>query len=280
MIKVAALSCLLVCCFVVPSAHAAAAPLFPTPLHLTRQVHDSISDKTAVLDEYGYGNRLVSIRGARTSIADYEKGELIEIDRDAGTYSVTRFEAVARANQIVNPPSQSPAAGSANAAAVSSDRAVRSLGVKMTKSGRSAEFFEAEIGAAQEKQTITVAVDRAATVSKDALEVLVGAAFPGVRTGAHEVILSAAAPGGRAGRITATGAGDAYALPVEQVTSVAMDGGQAEFRSTVVRVGAEAPPADLVAIPAGARLVKSRLVEVANELEIATRPTAPAGKAH
>jgi hypothetical protein len=279
MIKAAALSCLLVCCFAVASARAAGAPLFPTPLHLTRQVHDTISDKTAVLDEYGYGNRLVSIRGARTSIADYEKGELIEIDRDAGTYSVTRFDAVARANQIVNPPAQSPAAGPA-ATAAPSDHAVRSLGVKMTKSGRSAEFFEAEIGTAQEKQTVTVAVDRAATVSKDALEVLVGAAFPGVRTGAHEVILSAAALGGRAGRISATGAGDAYALPVEQVTSVAMDGGQAEFRSTVVRVGAEAPPADLVAIPAGARLVKSRLVEVANELETATRPTAPPGKAH
>src|SRR4051794_27842202 len=87
-------------------ATAAAPALFPTPLHITRQVHDSISGKTAVLEEYAYGNRLIAVRGAKTSIADYEKGELIEIDRDAGTYSVTRFDAVARANQIVNPPSQ------------------------------------------------------------------------------------------------------------------------------------------------------------------------------
>ena len=48
---------------------------------ITRQVHDSISDKTTLLEEYGYGNRLVAVRGGRTSIADYEKGELVEIDR-------------------------------------------------------------------------------------------------------------------------------------------------------------------------------------------------------
>src|SRR6266850_2143045 len=87
----------------------AGAPLFPAPLHLTRQVHDSISDKTTLIEEYGYGNRLVAVRGGRTSIADYEKGELIEIDRDAGTYSVTRFDALAKAQQIVNPATRAEA---------------------------------------------------------------------------------------------------------------------------------------------------------------------------
>src|SRR5213078_3738221 len=161
MMKAAALSCALAWCLAAPPAFAAGAPLFPTPLHLTRQVHDSISGKTAVLEEYGYGNRLISIRGARTSIADYEKGELIEIDRDAGTYSVTRFDAVARANQIVNPQSRAVAATAAQP-----DHPVRSLGVKATKSGRSAEFFEAELGPASAKEKITVAVDRATTLSK------------------------------------------------------------------------------------------------------------------
>ena len=73
------------------------APLFPSPLHISRQVHDSISEKTVLLEEYGVGNRLIAVRGGQTSIADYEKGELIEIDRDAGTYSITRFDALARA---------------------------------------------------------------------------------------------------------------------------------------------------------------------------------------
>jgi hypothetical protein len=272
MIRAAALSCALAWCLAVPPAFAATAPLFPTPLHLTRQVHDSISGKTAVLEEYGYGNRLVSIRGAHTSIADYEKGELIEIDRDAGTYSVTRFDAVARANQIVNP--QSHAVAATTASATQPDRAPRSLGVKVTKSGRSAEFFEAEMGPASAKEKITVAVDRAAMLSKDALDVLVGAAFPGTRTGEHDVVLSAAAPPAPSGRIAATSV-QSYALPVEQVTTVESDGQQVEFRSTVVRVGAEAPPADLVAIPAGARLVTSRIVQVANELEQADHPNTP-----
>src|SRR5262245_33193591 len=76
-----------------------AEPLFPTPLHITRQVHDPITDRTFVLDEYAQGNRLVSVSGAKTSIADYEKGELTEIDRDTATYSVTRFDAIAKASQ-------------------------------------------------------------------------------------------------------------------------------------------------------------------------------------
>lgn len=79
----------------VPSAQAAE-PLFPAPLHITRQIQDPLAGTTVVLDEYGYGNRLVSVRGSKTSIADYERGELTEIDRDTATYSVTRFEALAR----------------------------------------------------------------------------------------------------------------------------------------------------------------------------------------
>jgi hypothetical protein len=279
MINAAALSCSLVWCLAVAPALAAGATLFPTPLHLTRQVHDSISGKTAVLEEYGYGNRLVSIRGSRTSIADYEKGELVEIDRDAGTYSVTRFDALARANQIVNPPTGPVAASSAP----QSDRAVRSLGVKATKGGRSAEYFEAELGPAWAKEKVTVAVDRTAMLSKEALEVLVGAAFPGVRTGEHDVVLSVAAPAARTGRIAPTsapGSDAAYALPVEQITSLESDGQQGEFRSTVMRVGAEVPPADLVAIPAGARLVTSRIVEVANALQQIDHPTTPQAKDH
>ena len=80
------------------------------------------------------------------------------------------------------------------ASASQPQRALRALGVKMTKIGRSADFFEVEIGG-QEK--VTVAVDRGALVSKEALEVLVGAAYPSVRTSEHDAVLSAAAPASR-----------------------------------------------------------------------------------
>jgi len=230
---------------------AGGAPLFPSPLHISRQVHDSISEKTVVLEEYGYGNRLVAVRGGQTSIADYEKGELIEIDRDAGTYSITRFDALARAMQATSPPVQT------SAAAAKVGAALKSVGVQQTKSGRSAEFFEAQIDA---QQKLRVAVDRTQPLSRDALEVLLGSAYPGVRTNEQEAVLSAAK------------GNEAYGLPVEQQLSYEIDGQRVEFRSSVVRLGSEPPPAELVAIPAGARLVPSRIVAAAAELEQAEKP--------
>lgn len=253
MVRAVALQAL-VCIAVVSSLFAA--PLFPTPLHLTRQVHDPISGKTTVLNEYGYGNRLISVRGGLTSIADYEKGELLEIDRDAGTYSITRFDAIAKATQ---------AAGPQAAAAVAETKKplLRAVASKATKSGRSAEFFESSIDTKPLKQKIEVGVDRSVTLSKDALEVLLGSAYPGVRRSEHDVVLSAASQ-----------AQASYSLPIEQVISFDLEGQQLEFRTSVVRVGDETPPADLVSIPAGARLVVSRIVAVSQEIDQINHPTA------
>ncbi len=248
----------------------AAGPLFPTPLHITRQLHDSISDKTIVLNEYGYGNRLISVRGSLTSIADYEKGVLTEIDRDAGTYSVTRFDVLAKAAQSI---------GSPEAAAVEKNaRPLRSVGAKLTKIGRTAEFFEGDIDAKSFKQTIEVAVDRSVKISKDALEVLLGAAYPGVRRSEHEIVLSAAAPTRLRAASQAADSPAAeppFALPIEQVVTYQMEGQTLEFRSSVIRVGSEPPPADVVSIPAGARLVVSRIVAVQREIDQLTNPTLP-----
>jgi len=66
---------------------ASADALFPIPIHLTRQVHDSIGDKTVTVEQYCYGDRVVSVNGTRTSVADYGKGELTEIDRQIGRAS-------------------------------------------------------------------------------------------------------------------------------------------------------------------------------------------------
>lgn len=276
----AALSALCALLSVLVSFSAGAAePLFPTPLHLTRQVHDPLANTTVVLEEYGYGNRLVSVRGAKTSIADYERGELTEIDRDAATYSVTRFDLIARAVAM---------AGGSGAAPVKEDRAearatpaMRSTGMRATKLGRNAEYFEAEVGAAGMKQKVEIALDPTARVSRAALEVLLGAAYPAVKRPEHDVVMSAAVTREqRRGNVSTNAAAatqqELYALPIEQRLTIGLDDQTTiELRSSVVRLGTEQPPADLVSIPAGARLVVSRYVAVASELELMNRPSSP-----
>ncbi len=272
MMRAATVVCALLMPLLPASAAFAAGPLFPTPLHITRQVHDSISGTTAILDEYAYGNRLISIRGKQTSIADYEKSELTEIDRGAGTYSVTRFDALAKATQR-------PGGGQAKALSSPSPAlTVQSLGVKPTKSNRSAEFFQADIDTQPGKETIEIGVDRSVRISKDALEVLLGSAYPGVRTAEHEAALSAAGPQGRtvAAQSAMSQAAESFALPVEETVRYDMGGERVEFRTTVVRIGGEAAPADLTAIPAGARLITSRIIAATEEVDRIVHPTIPA----
>ena len=247
----------------------AAEALFPAPLHLTRQVHDPISGTTVVLDEYASGNRLISVRGPRTTIADYEKNELVEIDREQLTYSVTRFDAIARATRSTGP----SAAGAVK-------NKVTSAGVRATKLQRNAEVFGAEIERDGATQSLEISVDRSVQLSREALEVLLGAAYPGIRTAEQEAVITAAAPAARSIATTAANAQPAraaatYALPVEQTTRYEMDGQPIEFKMSVLRVGSEPIPADLVAIPAGATRVTSRIVAIANELEFIADPLTP-----
>lgn len=249
----------------------AAAPLFPTPLHITRQVYDPISGKTSVLEEYGVGNRLISIRAELTSIADYEKGELIEIDRDAATYSITRFDAVAKATSAVGVAEVQTKASASP----------RRMGMKPTRMGRNAEFFEADVETGAMKQRIEIAVDPSALVSKDALEVLLGAAYPGVRRAEHDAVFSAARSQRQRGMAAEGVANEAvFALPVEQIIHYDIEGQQLEFRTSVVRLGNESPPSELVSIPAGARLVVSRYVAVTQELEQLERPAPSVPNGH
>ena len=263
----------------------AAEPLFPTPLHLTRQVHDPLADATVVLEEYGYGNRLVSVRGGKTSIADYERGELTEIDRDAATYSVTRFDVIAKAVAMAGGGAVAPAREDRAEARASS--AMRSTGMRATKLGRNAEYFEADLGVAGASQKVEIALDPTARVSKAALEVLLGAAYPAARRPEHDAVMSAAVTreqrrgnvstnASNAASSTASTQQELYALPIEQRLTIGLDDQTSiELRSSVVRVGTEQPPADLVSIPAGARLVVSRYVAVASELELMNRPSSP-----
>jgi hypothetical protein len=226
------------CALAAPLGARAADVLFPRPLHLTRQVHDSNGNTTSTSDQYCYGNRVVTVSGARTTIADYARAELTEIDREAKTFSVTRFDDVARALSVAAPEAQKN----------ESEWQVRSSG----------DAVEAQLHDGAVLRKARVVVNPAVALSRDALDVLIGAAYPNARKAEDRVVADAA----RMRSVAATGAGTnasaaAYALPIERHIEVTIDGTRAEQRDVVTRIGDELAPAEAVAIPAGAKLVQS-----------------------
>jgi hypothetical protein len=237
----------------------AADVLFPTPLHVTRRIHDSISGSTTTVEQYCYGNRVVTVRGPMTTIADYDKSEITEINRDTATYSVSRFDQIAKALH--------PKALAASSARASSDAKksweLRPLARTAALSARSTDIFEADREDAAMKRHVRIGIDSSVALSKDALDVLTGSAFPGSPKDEDAAIANAAR--GRAARA------GAYGLPVEQLFQFEAEGQKAEYRDVVLRVGAEAPPADAVAIPAGATLVESRLIQTTRMIDAIDR---------
>jgi hypothetical protein len=239
--------------------------LFPQPLHLTRAIDDP-NGKTATVDEYCRGNVVVSISGNRTVIADYEKQTLTEIDRTAGTYSVTPFAQLAAI------------APNARAAAAPADAwNVRATGPRAAHAG--AEYYEAE---ATTKRTAVrkaeTGVDRSVKLSRDAAEVLAGAAYPFARTAESDVLLRATAPDPASHRVQANAAADAssYGLAVDQTLTYEFEGRTVVTHNRVTRVGREEAPAEAIAIPAGARLVESPVVQMQRALDEADKlPATP-----
>lgn len=246
---------LVLICILIPALlstlQAAGSPLFDAPLHLTREVSDPISGTTSVLDEYCVGDRVISIRESRTSIADYAAGSLTEIDRANGTYSVTSFDAIARALtetasgaslKLANPdPTEL------------SDHGVRSVG------GRGGRAFEAAIEQSGASRKIEVVVDQQLLLSREAVEVLVGAAFPMRRSAESDLVLAAASRDHGTARSSVSPSRD-HALPLEQTVTWNIEGETLRVTNRVLRVGNELPSPDLVAIPPGARLVESEIV--------------------
>lgn len=250
----------------------AAEVLFPLPLHLTRQIHDSIGNSTTVVDQYCYGNRVVAVNGGITTIADYGKGDLTEINRDERTYSVTRFDDVAKALTAGGTPAATPA---------KSEWKVRSTGRQQLRTNRAADVFEAELEEGEMTRRTRVAVDRSIGLSRDALDILIGAAYPSNRKAEDQVVVDAARSRTNIAPQSANGAAArTYALPVEQVSTFVIDGQEAEYRDVVTRVGEELVSSDLISIPPGAKLVESRLVQRMHAVEMLDRvgrapPTRP-----
>ncbi len=156
--------------FVATCAQAAQAVLFPAPLHITREVTDPITGSKAVIDEYCHGNRVVAVSGRRTSIVEYDKGQITVIDFGAGTYSHTKFEQVAKLLEKTAP------AAAVTAASRDAWR-VEKRGGRVVAS-RPGELIEIEKNGTGERQLIRMTVDRQLTLSRAAVEALTGLGYP------------------------------------------------------------------------------------------------------
>jgi len=243
--------------------------LFPTPLHITRELSDPVSQKTTVIDEYCQGNRMVSVSGTRTAIADYAKGEMTEIDFAAGTYSVTKFEQVARLNGKAAAPGMA-------AASPRREWRVEARGGSVIAS-RPAETTEAEWKDQNTRQVIRVSADRQMTLSRGAVEAILGIGYPQRADAAGEMMLGALRSRERAVRSNAAASAEEYHLPLEQVVRFEADGETMETRNVVVRIGSELPPPDALTIPPGAKLVESKAVALQRALEELDGPPRPSG---
>lgn len=231
----------------------AATSLFPKPLHLVRRVEDTITKKAEAVDEYCYGNRIITVRGKRVTIADYAAQQLTEIDHDAATYSITRFDEIAKAATHLS----APAPGRAPLSKITA------LGMKSSAAGRSVDHYEIANGAAK----IEIAIDRTISLSRDAVEALLGASYPNTRRPEHDALLQAAAGGG-GGRVVAQSVAEPqYGLPAEQTITYSLEGTSLTFHTAIVRTDADLVPQELLLIPPGATRVESRITRIGRELQ-------------
>lgn len=244
---------------------AASKSLFPAPLHLTREIVNPVSNAKSVVEEYCNGNRIVSVSGSRTAIVDYDKSEVTEIDFAAGTYSVTKFEAIAKAREGLQ-----VAALSANAVR---DWKIEARGGSVVAS-RPGETIEAERTSNRIKQNIRITADTQLTLSRGAVEALMGLSYPNTPDASASIVLDALRhqrPKLVANSASAS-ADDEYRLPLEHIVRFDIDGETVESRSVVTRLGAELAPPDVLAIPPGAKLVESRAVAVRKQLDEIEHP--------
>ncbi|HWW62561.1 MAG TPA: hypothetical protein VN181_14405 [Thermoanaerobaculia bacterium] len=212
----------------------AAGSLFPQPLHLVKRIDDPLAAKPITVDEYCYGNRIVTVSGDRVAIADYAEQQITEIDHGKGTWSITRFDEIAK----TKPP--------ANDLAVKSALKINALGMR-----GALDSYEMSVAGA----TIAVGIDRSVSLSRDAVEALIGAAYPNPRRAEHEPLLRAA-----------KSRDVVYGLPREQSITYATENGDVTLHTSVTRVDRDVPPPAILLIDPGATRVESHLARLAREL--------------
>lgn len=251
--------------------------LFPNNLHLTRQVQDPLSGTAVTIEEYCSGNRMVAVSGDRTVVVDYDKQEITEIDRRAGTYSVSRFSDIASlATEAGGASSRKQSAAATSGAAPRERWKVTPQGVRGA-AGRSVEQFEF-LDEGEVRRKVDVGIDRSVPLTREAVEVLIGAAYPNTPREEHEPVLRASAARAEGRGLAATDSTAAtedkptYGLPVTQAFTFSDSGTELTFRSTITRVGAEAVPAEALLIPPGAKRVESPASAVRRQLRELDHP--------
>jgi hypothetical protein len=244
---------------------AAAAPvLFPAPLHITREVSDPVTAATTVVDEYCYGNRIVSISGSRTAIVDHEKGLVTVIDTAAGTWSEARFEEIAR---VQSRSRRSSVPGG------EWRREERPARVVASRPGDSLELSRTET---RETVVVTLTLDRQLALSRPAMEALLGSGHPNPSDSMSDAVIGALRERGPRVAVTSSNAiassDPLYHVPLEHIVRFDVGGEIVETRNVVTRIGTELPPPDRLAVPPGARKVELPLIAASRLLEELDQP--------
>ena len=101
-------------------------------------------------------------------------------------------------------------------------------------------------------------IDRAISVSRDALDVIVGSAYPNAGSPEAGRVRMVAAREGSSTRLRSQASESAdYGLPVENTTTISTPAGDVTFGSVVIRIGHEVAPEALMTIPADFRQIES-----------------------
>jgi hypothetical protein len=235
-------------------------PLFPEPLHLRRSIDDPISGTTHLVDEYFTGHRMISVSGSRVAIADFARGELTVIDREAMTWSLTPFEKLAAAGSQMKRTSTVARGGEWRSEKLPA----------VAVAGRTAEVIDSRPAQRGEVSSIRVAFDRNHSLSRPALEVILGVAYPATPARHDEEILRLA--GGET--VAALGTGGSrqqYSLPLEIVLTFDAAGESLVLRNRVMQVTRDLPPPDLLAIPPGATRVELPAAIIHEQLDALDR---------
>jgi hypothetical protein len=114
---------------------------------------------------------------------------------------------------------------------------------------------------------VEVDVDRSVALSREAVEVLIGAAYPNPARDEHEPILRAAESPATRGRVANNAdSAPSYGLPLTQAFTYSDSGTEVTFRTAITRIGAETIPADALLIPPGTNRVESRATALRRQL--------------
>jgi hypothetical protein len=223
--------------------------LFPEPLHLTVEFHDTLTGRTSEVEKYCFGDRIVTVAGKRTTIVDYHAETVTSIDLSTGSHSITNFADFARVRAGgTNPPSS----------ASKEQWEVQQLG--RGRAGRyEGQSSEATLGREEPTQRIAVVTTPEVKVSRRAVEALMGLGYPnppGSLSAGWSAILSSRRP--RLEAESDAGEEQFSELPVEQLVTMNVAGESVQARSRVLRIGREPPPTDRLIIPVDSKLIEAR----------------------